>query len=69
MSPALAAALHIALVVAALALVHVPLGDYMARLLTSPKHNKVESGLYRGCTGRCGSSRRPINGGPPICCR
>ncbi len=47
MSPALAAGLQIALVVAALALVHVPLGDYMARLLTSPKHNKVESGLYR----------------------
>ena len=47
MSPALAAGLQIALVVAALALVHVPLGDYMARLLTSPKHNRVESGLYR----------------------
>ena len=47
MSPALAAGLQIALVVAALALVHVPLGDYMARLLTSPKNNKVETGLYR----------------------
>ena len=47
MSPALSAGLQIALVVAALALVHVPLGDYIARLLTSPKHNKVESGLYR----------------------
>jgi K+-transporting ATPase ATPase A chain len=65
MSPALTAALQIALVVAALALVHVPLGDYIARLLTSPKHNKVESGL----TGRCGSSRRRTNGGPPTCCR
>ena len=51
MSPALAAGLQIALVVAALALVHVPLGDYMARIFTSPKHNRVE----RGCTGRCGS--------------
>jgi potassium-transporting ATPase potassium-binding subunit len=47
MSPALAAGLQIALVVAALALVHVPLGDYIARLLTSPKNNRVESGLYR----------------------
>src|SRR5664279_6378173 len=37
MSPALAAGLQIALVVAALALVHVPLGAYMARLFTSPK--------------------------------
>src|SRR5664279_6528924 len=47
MSPALAAGLQIALVVAALALVDVPLGDYMARLLTSPKNNRVETGLYR----------------------
>jgi len=47
MSPALAAGLQIALVVAALALVHVPLGDYIARLLTSQKNNRVESGLYR----------------------
>ena len=47
MSPAVAAGLQIALVVAALALVHVPLGDYMARLLTSPKHNRAETGLYR----------------------
>jgi hypothetical protein len=35
MSPALAAGLQIALVVAALALVHVPLGDYLARIFTS----------------------------------
>ena len=47
MSPALAAGLQIALVVAALALVHVPLGDYMARLFTSPKDNRAETGLYR----------------------
>jgi K+-transporting ATPase ATPase A chain len=47
MSPALAAGLQIALVVAALALVHVPLGDYTARIFTSPRHNRVERGLYR----------------------
>lgn len=47
MSPALAAGLQIFLVVAALALVHVPLGDYMARVFTPVKHNRVERGLYR----------------------
>jgi K+-transporting ATPase ATPase A chain len=47
MSPALAAGLQIAVVVAALALVHVPLGDYIARIFTSPRHNRVERGLYR----------------------
>ena len=47
MSPALAAGLQIFLVVAALALVHVPLGDYMARVFTPLKHNRAERGLYR----------------------
>ena len=47
MSPALAAGLQIFLVVAALALVHVPLGDYLARVFTPAKHNRVERGLYR----------------------
>ncbi len=47
MSPALAAGLQIALVIAALALVHVPLGDYIARIFTSPRHNRAERGLYR----------------------
>jgi K+-transporting ATPase ATPase A chain len=47
MSPALAAGLQIFLVVAALALVHVPLGDYMARVFTPVRHNRVERGLYR----------------------
>ncbi len=47
MSPALAAALQILLVVAALALVHVPLGNYMASVLTPARHNRVERGLYR----------------------
>ena len=47
MSPALAAGLQIFLVVAALALVHVPLGDYLARVFTPVRHNRVERGLYR----------------------
>src|SRR5664279_5288673 len=47
MSPALAAGLQIFLVVAALALVHVPLGDYMARVFTPARHNRVERGVYR----------------------
>ncbi len=47
MSPALAAILQIALVVAVLALIHVPLGDYMARFFTSGTHWRVERGLYR----------------------
>jgi K+-transporting ATPase ATPase A chain len=47
MSPALAAGLQVGLVIAALALVHVPLGDYMARIFTSAKHNRVERGFYR----------------------
>ncbi len=47
MSAALAAGLQIFLVVAALALVHVPLGDYMARVFTPLKHNRAERGLYR----------------------
>jgi K+-transporting ATPase ATPase A chain len=47
MSAALAAGLQIFLVIAALALVHVPLGDYMARVFTPAKHNRAERGLYR----------------------
>ncbi len=47
MSPALASGLQIALVLAALALVHVPLGDYLARMYTSPKDTRVERGFYR----------------------
>ena len=47
MSPALAAGLQIALVVIVLALIHVPLGDYLARIFTSAKDNRVEGVLYR----------------------
>ncbi|MGI6870902.1 potassium-transporting ATPase subunit KdpA [Amycolatopsis sp. 3B14] len=37
----------VGILVAALALVHKPLGDYMARVFTSEKHLKLERGLYR----------------------
>src|SRR6476619_6339512 len=47
MSPALAAGLQIALVVGALALVHVPLGNYIARIYTGRRDNRTESVLYR----------------------
>lgn len=47
MSPAIAAALQIAVVVAVLALIHVPLGDYMARIFMSDRHSRVERGFYR----------------------
>jgi K+-transporting ATPase ATPase A chain len=47
MSPTLAAVLQVALLVTALAAVHVPLGDHMARALSSPRHLRVERALYR----------------------
>jgi len=47
MTPALAAGLQIAVVVAALALIHIPLGEYLARVLSSAKDSRVERGLYR----------------------
>ena len=47
MSDGLAATLQVALLVALLAIVHVPLGDYMARVYTSARNSRVEKGLYR----------------------
>ncbi|MGZ8179994.1 potassium-transporting ATPase subunit KdpA [Williamsia sp. SKLECPSW1] len=47
MDPALAATLQIGVVVVVLALAYVPLGDYIAHALTSPRHLRVERGLYR----------------------
>ena len=38
---------QILLLIAALAVVHVPLGDYMARVFTSPRHLRVERAGYR----------------------
>ena len=47
MSPALAAALQIALLVVLLGLAWVPLGDHLARTYTSPRHLRVERAAYR----------------------
>jgi K+-transporting ATPase ATPase A chain len=37
----------VAVLVAVLAIVHVPFGDYMARVYSSPRHLRVERGIYR----------------------
>ncbi|AGT93278.1 potassium-transporting ATPase A chain [Rhodococcus sp. WS1] len=47
MSPALAAGLQIAFVLAVLAIAYVPVGDYMARVYTSTRDLRVESVIYR----------------------
>ncbi|MFZ2384496.1 MAG: potassium-transporting ATPase subunit KdpA [Candidatus Nanopelagicales bacterium] len=47
MSPWISAALSVGTLVALLALVHVPLGDYMARTYTSTKHLRIERLMYR----------------------
>ncbi|MFG3259932.1 potassium-transporting ATPase subunit KdpA [Streptomyces sp. NPDC048172] len=50
MSPILADVLQISALIAALALVHRPLGDYMARVYSSEKHLRIEKWIYR-CVG------------------
>ncbi len=47
MSNGLATVLQVAFLIALLAVVHRPLGDYMAGVYSSTKHSKVERGLYR----------------------
>ncbi|MFG1684281.1 potassium-transporting ATPase subunit KdpA [Nonomuraea sp. NPDC049269] len=47
MSATAAGMIFIVSLIAALALVHKPLGDYMYRVYTSTKHNLVERGIYR----------------------
>ncbi|MGA9870578.1 MAG: potassium-transporting ATPase subunit KdpA, partial [Rhodococcus sp. (in: high G+C Gram-positive bacteria)] len=49
MNPALLAGLQIAVVIAVLAVIYVPLGDYMARVYDNPRHSRFESVLYRLC--------------------
>ncbi|HEY5854648.1 MAG TPA: potassium-transporting ATPase subunit KdpA, partial [Aldersonia sp.] len=49
MTPALAAGLQIALVVGVLAILYVPVGDYIAKVFTSTKDLRVEAVLYRLC--------------------
>jgi K+-transporting ATPase ATPase A chain len=48
MGPVLAGVLQLLALVAALALVHVPLGDHMARVYSSGRHWRVEKWIYRG---------------------
>ena len=47
MTTTTAGILFLALLIVALAAVHVPLGDYMYRVYTSDKHSRVERGIYR----------------------
>ncbi len=47
MGPTAAAVLTVASLVAALALVHAPLGDHLARVYTSPRHWRAERVVYR----------------------
>jgi len=47
MNPTVAAVLQVGVLVLALAVVYRPLGDYMARALESPRHTRVERGIYR----------------------
>ena len=47
MNSALAGWLQVALLVAALAVCYVPLGNYMARIFTTGKHWRVERGVYK----------------------
>ncbi|GAA0492352.1 potassium-transporting ATPase subunit KdpA [Streptomyces olivaceiscleroticus] len=47
MSPFLAAVLQLLALIAALALAYRPLGDYMARVYSSPRHLRVEKWIYK----------------------
>ncbi|MFE7758595.1 potassium-transporting ATPase subunit KdpA [Streptomyces sp. NPDC057429] len=47
MSPVLADVLQVTALIVALALVHRPLGDYMAAVFSSDKHLRVEKWIYR----------------------
>ncbi|MEQ7004888.1 potassium-transporting ATPase subunit KdpA [Actinopolymorpha sp. B17G11] len=47
MSPGLTAVVLVAVLIVSLAVVHRPLGDYMARVYTSDRHLGLERGLYR----------------------
>ncbi|MEV0598793.1 potassium-transporting ATPase subunit KdpA [Streptomyces sp. NPDC050315] len=48
MSPVLAGVLQLLALIAALALAYRPLGDYMARVYSSPRHLRVEKWIYKG---------------------
>ncbi|MEU9601322.1 potassium-transporting ATPase subunit KdpA [Streptomyces sp. NPDC048109] len=48
MSPVLSGVLQLLALVAALALAHIPLGTYLARVYSSPRHLRVEKWIYQG---------------------
>ncbi|MFD3837585.1 potassium-transporting ATPase subunit KdpA [Streptomyces sp. NPDC058642] len=48
MGPVLAGVLQLLALIGALALVHIPLGNYMAKVYTSDKHWRVEKWIYKG---------------------
>ncbi|MGW0345399.1 potassium-transporting ATPase subunit KdpA [Streptomyces anthocyanicus] len=48
MSPVLAGVLQLLALTAALGLAHVPLGNHMARVYSSPRHLRVEKWIYKG---------------------
>jgi K+-transporting ATPase ATPase A chain len=48
MGPVLAGVLQLIALIAALALVYIPLGTYMARVYSSDKHLRVEKWIYKG---------------------
>ncbi|GAB2903176.1 potassium-transporting ATPase subunit KdpA [Streptomyces mayteni] len=58
MSDALAGLLTIGVLVLALAAVHVPLGDYLARVYRSERHLRVERFVYRLCRVDPGAQQR-----------
>ncbi|MGW4736468.1 potassium-transporting ATPase subunit KdpA, partial [Streptomyces shenzhenensis] len=48
MGPVPAGVLQLLALMGALALVHVPLGSYMARVYSSDRHLRVEKWIYKG---------------------
>ncbi|MCX5358409.1 potassium-transporting ATPase subunit KdpA [Streptomyces sp. NBC_00124] len=48
MGPVLAGVLQLLALIGALALVHIPLGNYMAKVYTSDRHWRAEKWIYRG---------------------
>lgn len=48
MGPVLAGVLQLLALIGALALVHIPLGNYMAKVYTSDQHWRVEKWIYKG---------------------
>ena len=58
MDPLLSAALQVLILLVALAVVYRPLGDYMARTLESPRHTRVERGIYRVIGVDAGADQR-----------